>query len=198
MPSIPQTFNPIENRFIRLYVKAMQRDYHLLCNVMDVMDPDGLNVECVVEAAQVARGLVMLHDEFADKINKVSDAGSYRTRKVSTEPSAEELSSLFSLSFFKLMAKRSGVKKDNGWFSGEPATWQTAVASAAAAKSDVLPDKLVGYLKTVQQLFTNHKLLEQPKHGKLPPGMYTFKQYLQAQEEDDPDDDFFGWPDDEE
>lgn len=113
----------IEYDFIRAYVSAMRRDYHLLRSVLTMMNPDDLAIKSVTAATNLAIRAADLHNDFERRLGDVVSASknNYYLKTVSDDPPVSVLADLFSLSFFTVAVKTDGDgNKANGLFSGEP------------------------------------------------------------------------------
>lgn len=128
----PSKMSVTELLFIHTYVKALRRDYDLLSTVMHVSHPDVLDLKDIVAATRFARRAHRLQDEFEDKLFSLPRVTQLPRYRVHSGPTIEQLAAVFALSFFKLIkVHKTNVSEDmlqdNGWFSGEPAKWKTAL-----------------------------------------------------------------------
>lgn len=113
-----------EIRFVHAYVRALKRDYDMVKTVLELMNPDTLAVSDIVRATQLATDLDGFFENFEHKLHVLDAKHKFLHAKTPPWPPMDELADLFSLSFFKVITKTSGAKKqDAGWFSGEPDHW---------------------------------------------------------------------------
>jgi len=128
--------SPEERIFIVTYIRALRRDFWRLQSVMSLMDPElGLAVSDVTQAIELAKQVEDLHGEFEYDLKQFAAKSSAAASKIKLieMPTVDQLASLFTLSFFKLVSIAAHdppgppVKIDNGWSSGQPGTLQTAL-----------------------------------------------------------------------
>ena len=138
------TLSKEEAAFIRLYVKTLQRDYHILRTAIDLTSPRGLNVTSFLSAAQLATKLSGLENRFNAKLRQIQKKQAHPAAVASSAlvavppPTMEELAEIFSWSFFQLLpdpkTQITPAKKDlAGWFSGSPVDWATAIKKKVKA-----------------------------------------------------------------
>jgi hypothetical protein len=100
----PNNISKTEQHFIRTYVAAMKRDYHLLWSVLDLMSPANLGVKEVVPAARLARQLQQFQADFDGELLALQQKHRLKHKSLSPpEPTTEDLAELFTLSFFKVV-----------------------------------------------------------------------------------------------
>lgn len=144
----------IERDFVRTYVSAMKRDYHLLRGVLAMMDPKDLGVTSVVEATNIAVKAAELHQEFEAHLAAVTLGKRYHSKTVSDEPPVSALADLFSLSFFTLAVKTDEVKTPiNGFFSGEPGALAAMMAHLVDAHKSLKKSPAAAQFLMLLQLF---------------------------------------------
>ena len=198
----------IELQFIRTYVAAMRRDYYMLWSVLDLMNPTFLGVKDIVTAAKTAQALQEMHFDFDKELIALQEKHKLRARGGSGEPTPDELSDLFTLSFFKVVTTSpKGKKKDDGWFSGEPTAWPAMLKSMQTIDSKKLPHTVGTYLAAVMKMFGStgiNKLFPQTDtpisdYWNLPKNSFKFKNntadYIDEEERADEESDgleFFG------
>jgi hypothetical protein len=150
----PDKVSKTELQFIRAYVAAMRRDYYMLWSVLDLMNPAFLGVKEIVVAAKTARALQAMQADFDQELLALQEKHKLRRRGGDNEPTVDQLSELFTLSFFKVITTSpKGKKKDDGWFSGEPTAWPAMLKSMQGIDNNKLPDMLGAYLSAVMKLF---------------------------------------------
>ena len=200
----PKTMSPVEREFIRVYVTAMQRDYDLIRSVLHLMDPAHAGLTSVVAATEAAQRLREMQAEFDSALHALRNKHSFREKKMPLVPDLDAIADLFSLSFFKIIktAPAGQSKKDDGWFSGEPAEWSKTIKSALNINYNSLPKVLTAYLDSLKKMLANDKTVDIDKSDQpwTPPTIANkfseyFDQALNAPEEDlewteDDDDDF--------
>lgn len=159
-PGLPTAmFNPdkltaTEFKFIKAYVAAMKRDYDLLSSVMHLMDPEKLDVRCVVKATELAAKLDDLQFEFDARLRDVATAHRFRHVPAKPHPTTDAVADLFTLSFFKVVTKTTKGKSDNGMFSGEPDSWQQVFKNLQNANThDQLTNMLSFYANSLFKMF---------------------------------------------
>lgn len=110
--------------FVQMYVRALKRDYDLLKTVIELMHPEKLAISSILTATELALKLDQLSNDVGTKLADVADKQRFRHVKSLPWPPVDGLADLFSLSFFKVVTKKNGMKaKEAGWFSGEPDNW---------------------------------------------------------------------------
>lgn len=204
----PHNMSTVEKHFIRVYVAAMHRDYDMLRSIFHLMAPTEANVKSVVTAARMARSLREMHAEFDSTLHALAAEHKFREKQLPPVPNLDELADLFTLSFFKIV-KTTGagqIKKDDGWFSGEPATWGKTIKSAFNVNHGALPDVLSTYLQSLKKLLSNETTLDiKNKFWQPPNDKEDFADYfthsldgqyddeLNAYGDDEDEDDFLNW-----
>ena len=186
----PNKITQTEVEFIRVYVRAMRREYSLLRSVLVLMHPEQLDMRCVVAATKAAKELQDLHAEFEQTIAAISTKHGMPCKKISEMPSADELSELFTLSFFKVVSPTPYGKKDAGWFSGEPGTLSALFKSLAKLEKEKLPNALATYFAAAFKLFSygkNAYSLDDapPNHWHTSQQVFKFYGHLEPQYDDD-------------
>lgn len=151
----PNNISKSEQHFIRTYVAAMKRDYHLLWSVLDLMSPAHLGVKEIVPAARVARELQALQADFDSELLALQKKHRLPGKSFTApEPTTEDLAELFTLSFFKVVTTTpQGKKKDDGWFSGEPESWKEMAHTIQSIDVNTLPKIIGSYIATLIKLF---------------------------------------------
>jgi hypothetical protein len=151
----PNNISKTEQQFIRTYVAAMKRDYHLLWSVLDLMNPVNLGVKEVVLAARLARELQQLQASFDSELLALQKKHRLRHKSFSApEPTVDDLAELFTLSFFKVVTTTpKGKKKDDGWFSGEPESWKEIAHTIQSIDVNKLPQIISSYIATLMKVF---------------------------------------------
>lgn len=151
----PNNISKTEQHFIRTYVAAMKRDYHLLWSVLDLMSPAHLGVKEIVAASRVAKHLQELQADFDRELLALQKKHKLKHKAFSQpEPTTEDLAELFTLSFFKVVTKTpQGQKKDDGWFSGEPESWKEMAHTIQSIDVNKLPKIIGTYISTLIKLF---------------------------------------------
>lgn len=144
-----------EQQFIRTYVAAMKRDYHLLWSVLDLMNPTHLGVKEIVIAARLAKELQQLQADFDGELLALQKKHRLKHKSFSPPaPTMEDLAELFTLSFFKVVTTTpKGKKKDDGWFSGEPESWKEMAHTIQSIDVNTLPKIIGSYIATLMKLF---------------------------------------------
>lgn len=144
-----------EQQFIRTYVAAMKRDYHLLWSVLDLMNPTHLDVKEIVVAARLAKELQQLQADFDGELLALQKKHRLKHKSFSPPaPTMEDLAELFTLSFFKVVTTTpKGKKKDDGWFSGEPESWKEMAHTIQSIDVNKLPKIIGSYIATLMKLF---------------------------------------------
>lgn len=133
--------SPLERKFFRLYAAAAKRDYHVMQTAVTLMNPDELGIVCPTHATRVAAGIQELYLEFDEALNRLTSKHRFVRKPMPASPNDDEMISLITASFFKLLAtvKTSpmdpGKTKDGGWFSGETEDWQKNIAALKKALS---------------------------------------------------------------
>jgi hypothetical protein len=204
----PHNMSTAEKQFIRVYVAAMHREYDMLHSMFHLMSPTETDVKSVVVAAKMARSLREMHAEFDSTLHELSRKHKFRAKQLPPLPNLDDLADLFTLSFFKII-KTSGagqIKKDDGWFSGDPSAWGKTIKSAFNANYSSLPKVLSAYLQSLKNLLSNETTLDiKNKFWKLPSDKYEFADYfeqsldgqyddeLNAYDDDEDEDDFLNW-----
>jgi hypothetical protein len=151
----PNNISKSEQQFIRTYVAAMKRDYHLLWSVLDLMNPTHLGVKEIVIAARLAKDLQQLQADFDGELLALQQKHRLKHKAFSQpEPTMEDLAELFTLSFFKVVTTTpKGKKKDDGWFSGEPESWKEMAHTIQSIDVNKLPKIIGAYMATLMKLF---------------------------------------------
>ena len=181
---VPEQMSPTERNFIRAYVVALRRDFHLVMSVMRLMNPAGLDVKDPLVAVRTAVALQHMHADFEAKLRGIKALKGF-SKKVSPDgPTLDELSELFSFSFFKVfttdhakfMAKQ---QKDAGWFSGSPDQWHQMFKHVEATKKLSAKNKsgmfnMFGKLMSKLSLFKNYGQDEQIEED-LPMNFWPLK-----------------------
>lgn len=192
----PNNISKTEQQFIRTYVAAMRRDYQLLWSVLDLMHPANLDVKEIVVAARLAKQLQELQADLDHELIAIQKKHKLRSRVIGTaEPTVAELAELFTLSFFKVITTTlKGKKKDDGWFSGEPASWQEIAHAAQSIDVNKLPKIIGAYIATIIKLFKPFSPADNPvnppvtPYWQLPYGKkYDKKKYKEEEHFDDDD-----------
>jgi hypothetical protein len=196
----PHKITQAEIEFIRVYVRAMKREYHVLQSVLALMNPTDLGIRCVVEATRAAKELQEMQAEFEQSLHALSVKHRAKAKKIVESPTDEELADLFTLSFFKVVSPTPAGKKDEGWFSGEPEMLVEMFKTLQKADKTKLPNLLSSYLNAAFKLFSlqnkKYPLADDPlSHWNLPPQTFKFNATIEYYsddddwEEDDEDDD---------
>jgi hypothetical protein len=190
----PNKITQTEIEFIRVYVRAMKREYHLLHSVLALMHPEQLGMRCIVAATKAAKELQEMQAEFDQSVALLSTQHQMRVRKTADVPTADDLADMFTMSFFKVISPTPYGKKDDGWFSGEPGTLESLFKSLKKLEKDKLPNALATYFAAAFKLFAaNNKkypLADDPlNHWNLPPQTFKFKGYASYKDENYEDDD---------
>ena len=151
----PNNISKSEQQFIRTYVAAMKRDYHLLWSVLDLMNPTHLGVKEIVIAARLAKDLQQLQADFDGELLALQQKHRLKHKSFSPPaPTTEDLAELFTLSFFKVITTTpKGKKKDDGWFSGEPESWKEMAHTIQSIDVNTLPKIIGSYIATLIKLF---------------------------------------------
>jgi len=154
--------SPVEMQFIRVYVAALRRHYDELRTVVDIMNPDNLDVKDFYDATKVATALHELHEDFEARLIGVQRKHNLRHRVTKPTPTDDDIADLFGLSFFKLVATAeddsptvAAINK-NGWFSGKPDEWKNALKSYKNAPKNEepnLPDLLSQCFSAFAKIF---------------------------------------------
>ncbi|NDD52548.1 hypothetical protein EBZ39_01495 [bacterium] len=144
-----------ERQFIQTYVAAMRRDYHLLWSVLDLMNPANLGVKEVVAASRLAKALQQMQADFDSELMALQKKHRLKHKSFSAPvPTTDDLAELFTLSFFKVVTKTpKGKKKDDGFFSGEPASWKEMAHTIQSIDVNKLPKIIGAYVATLMKLF---------------------------------------------
>lgn len=191
----PNKLSISEVAFIKTYVSAMKRDYDVLSSVLHLTDPEKMGVQCIVQAADLAYDLQELHFDFEAGLRDVAGRHKFRHMPAKPSPTTDEVADLFTLSFFKVVAKTSNGNKDDGLFSGEPNSWQQVFESLQdASKHHKLKDMLSFYTKALFDLFPKlPPYLENNKqlYFDLPPNSFNKHSPYEYDDVDDDND----WPD---
>jgi len=189
----PNKLSVAEFKFIKTYVAAMKRDYDVLASVLHLMDPEKMGVRCVVKATELAYSLQDLHFDFDAHLRDVASRQKFRHLPAKPSPTTDEVADLFTLSFFKVVAKTSKGKTDDGLFSGEPDSWQQVFKSLQEASNHhQLKNMMSFYTKALFNLFPKLPPVfpkDDPLSFELPPG--SFETHSSYEYDDDEDDD---WP----
>lgn len=125
--------SPSEELFVRTYVQALQRECDLISSVFDLMNPQELGVENIVNAVRIADALDLHYAQFLKELRRATHDKKQvrRLYRRKSKPDIAVLSELFSLSFFTMAVSASGAFSDTtGWFSGDPETWPEILATA--------------------------------------------------------------------
>jgi len=151
----PNNISKSEQQFIRVYVAAMKRDYHLLWSVLDLMNPTHLGVKEIVLAARMAKELQHMQADFDSELLVLQKKHRLKHKSFSLPaPTTEDLAELFTLSFFKVVTTTpKGKKKDDGWFSGEPESWKEMAHTIQSIDVNKLPKIIGAYMATLMKLF---------------------------------------------
>lgn len=190
----PDKLSAAEFKFVKTYVAAMRRDYDVLTSVLDIMDPANLGVTCVVRAAELSYKLHDMQLEFDAQLRKISAARNVRKLSSPPHPTNEDLSELFTLSFFKVITKTNVGKSDDGLFSGEPDSWKQVFKNLQNANAH---EKLAGMLSAHAKFL--FKLLpklpgfmsDASPNTSLPPGSFIAHDFVKDINRDEDDED--GW-----
>ena len=189
----PKTMSAAEREFIRVYVTAMQRDYDLIRSVLHLMDPAQTGLTSVVVATEAAQSLREMQAEFDSTLHALRNKHNFRDKKIPFVPAIDDIADLFSLSFFKIIktSPAGQPKKDDGWFSGEPAEWGKTIKSVLNINYNSLPKVLTVYLNSLKKLLANDKTADIEKNNQpwTPPTIANkfseyFEQALNSSEED--------------
>jgi len=151
----PNNISKTEQHFIRTYVAAMKRDYHLLWSVLELMNPDNFGIKEIVAAARTARALQEMHADFDTELLALQKKHRLPPKALSLPaPSTAQLAELFTLSFFKVVTTTpKGKKKDDGFFSGEPESWKEMTHTIQSIDVNKLPKIIGSYIATLIKLF---------------------------------------------
>jgi len=179
------TLSKEEAAFIRLYVKTLQREYHILRAAIDLTSPHGLNVSSFLTAVQLATKLSGLEHRFNAKLRAVqkkhAPSGAVPAKDVvaTPEPSMNDLAEVFSLSFFQLLpdpkTQLTATKKElAGWFSGSPGDWASAIkkkikidkAAKEKKKEKLFTDQFAPLTNLIADLFFFDSLFSVKTHAK--------------------------------
>jgi hypothetical protein len=180
-----------ELKFIKAYVDALRRDHSLLSTVIELMKPEKLAVTSVVQAARLSKVMQEMHAEFELTINALPSTAKFFRRKNTVKyPTLNELSDLFSLSFFKVITTVEGgptapSKHAGGWFSGDPYSWQSVFDNLQ--KNPPFNALVTDCLKALAKMFPAMKDLyfgEGPKHD-APLNFWPSKQLDYNDDDDD-------------
>jgi hypothetical protein len=190
----PNNVSKTELQFIRTYVAAMKRDYHLLWSVLDLMNPDALGVKEIVVAARTAQALQEMQADFDSELVALQKKHRLAPKGFGpATPTTAQLAELFTLSFFKVVTTTpKGKKKDDGWFSGEPDSWKDMMQSMQTIDVNKLPQMLSSYIATLIKLFKPFSsgffpLEDTPVnyHWNLPGGSFGFKNNIPEYDDDE-------------
>lgn len=194
----PNKLSVTEFKFIKTYVAAMRREYDVLTSVMHLMHPDHLAVQCVIQAAKLARKLCALQAEFDERLRGLAIASTFKTKPDKPSPTNDQLADLFTLSFFKIVLNTPKGKSDNGMFSGEPDSWKQVFQNLQNAnKHQKLSGMLDFYKNALTNLFPNLPPFFSPGSSdfKLPPNSFGPHFYFEYDKYADEDDDEDEWSD---
>ena len=190
----PNNVTKTELQFIRTYVAAMKRDYHLLWSVLELMNPDNLGIKEIVAAARTAQALQEMQADFDTELLALQKRHRLPPKALSLPaPSTAQLAELFTLSFFKVVTTTpKGKKKDDGWFSGEPDSWKDMMQSMQTIDVNKLPQMLSSYIATLIKLFKPFgsgffPLEDTPVNYKwnLPGGSFNYQNNIPEYDEDE-------------
>jgi hypothetical protein len=185
----PNKLSVAEFKFIKTYVAAMKRDYDVLASVLHLMDPEKVGVRCVVQATELAYRLQDLQFDFDAHLRDIAGRHKFRHMPAKPSPTTDEVADLFTLSFFKVVAKTSKGKTDDGLFSGEPDSWQQVFKSLQDAnKHHKLKDMMSFYTKALFNLFPKLPPVfpkDDPLSFELPPGSFETHSSYEYDEDDD-------------
>lgn len=173
------SMSPVEIQFIRLYVTTLKREYYLLKSVIDLMHPTGLGVKSFTEATNMSLALDAMQKDFDTALHNIQKKDRIRKIKTVDGPTIEELTALFSLSFFKIVTT---IEKDktpvgtkitsDGWYSGKPNEWKKSFALYKNAPKDagfVFPDLLSNFFNTLLKFFPFDKNYKKWHEGPINP-----------------------------
>lgn len=134
MPAFDQSkLSSDEWQFIRLYCFSVQREYDLIQIVQALIDP-GFGIESVSAAVVIAKKMYAEQVKFVDRLYETGSK--HLKAKPQDEPTAPELiATIFTQSFFKLVDSKTkkalvtdkNMPQHDGWSSGHPLDWQTAI-----------------------------------------------------------------------
>jgi len=149
-----------ELKFIQTYVTALRREYGLLQTAIELMKPEQLAVADIVQATRLSKVMQHMHAEFESTINALAATNKFFRRKSVRHPTLEELSDIFSLSFFKVVTtvkagEKALSKHDDGWFSGDPYAWQNVFDNLQ--KNPPFNSLLSDCLKAMSKMFPKTK-----------------------------------------
>jgi hypothetical protein len=119
--------------FIRCYCAAVARDYDLMQIIRALVAPD-FHVKPFYAAVQLGQQLLALQNQTVEKLYQLGDKHGLLRPNVNETP-YELIAEVFTQSFFKIVdsATKSVLVLDktqqqhDGWSSGHPLDWQSAV-----------------------------------------------------------------------
>jgi hypothetical protein len=155
-----------EVAFIRVYVGALRRHYSALRTVVDIMNPDSLEVKDFYTATRVAVGMEELQADFETALHGLRKKHKLKHRRENTQPTTDDLVDLFELSFFKLVTAQKSVQNSkmivnshDGWFSGKPEEWANTLKTCKnlpPSEENLIPDLLSNCFNALAKFFNAH------------------------------------------
>jgi len=195
------SMSPVEIQFIRLYVTTLRRDYYLVRSVMDLMSPNGLGIKSFTDATKMALTLDEMHSDFETQLNRIRRKDHIRKINLPSGPTPEELTNLFSLSFFKVVSVVDTAKSNekipinDGWFSGKPTEWKKTVDLYKKTPEDFgykMPDLLSNLFNTLIKFFPFDSAAKKWYEGPFNPTKKVWPVEDEDEQYFDDDDDDFG------
>lgn len=188
-----------EWNFIRLYCSAVRQDYYLMQIICALLSPD-FDIKKVNEAVRFG---LQLQEQQEQVVQQIYDVGEkYGHKRPTTDNAPYELiAEVFTKSFFKLIdsATKSVIVLDkkatqhDGWSSGNPADWQSAIHDMQEIHVQKLQSKSAAESILVSALFNLFSLL--PKN--FPLSNWGHPDYAEEGYDDwDEDSDYFDDDDD--
>jgi hypothetical protein len=157
-----------EWRFIRLYCAIIRREYELIQIIRALMRPNSLGLKCATQAVRLAGQLHGLQQEQCAKIEALGakdGAGPAASKATTEQATIQEVASIFTLSFFKLVDGETkkifltdkGLPDHDGWTSGHPNDWQQSVAALQALHKAINTQPASLFMQAILKLFAASK-----------------------------------------